>query len=280
MKKKESASEFEAKDLPSTRKEQFFDISKHRFFLLFALGALFLLFSLPFLASLLYHDIFALSVSSSDLSADDKETALFGAELLFSAAFVASLLIMGLGLGGIGKVLRRLLYDEPIFFKEDFFSGIKENAKQYLLLSLFVGLVWLLSHWVSYLSNNYILKGAFYGINVALIYPPLFVAFFLSGVYSNPLSKNIVGGFSLYFKAFPSVFLCFLSFYAMSFLQYVPILILKYALLVLLFLLYTPFSLLLSFCNCMRLFDEEINKDQFPESYKKGLADYYRDDAE
>lgn len=280
MKKKVSKNEFEVKDLPSTRKEQFFDVCRHRFFLLLALGALFLLFALPLLASLLYRDVFALSVSASDLSAEDKETALFGAELIFSAAFLASLLLAGLGLGGIGKALRRLFYDEPIFLKEDFFSGIKENAKQYLLLSFFVGLVWLLSHWVSYLSDNFILKGAFYGVNVALIYPPLFVAYFLCGVYSNPLSKNVVGGFSLYFKAFPSVFLCFLSFYAVCFLQYVPILILKYALLVLLFLLYVPFSLLLSFSNCMRLFDEEINKEQFPEAYKKGLSDSYRDSGE
>ncbi len=276
MKKKAKVNDYEVKSLPATRKEQFFDILRHRYFLLLGLGAIFLVFALPLLGGLAYRDFSLLGLESSELSSNEKETLRFGVEIIFSLIFFASLLVLSVGLSGISKVLRQLLYDEPVFLKEDFFSGIKENFKQYFLLSLILALFWLAAHLLSYFASNWILRGIFYGINIALVFPPIFVAFFLSSCYSNSLGKNIQVGVSLYLKAFPSIFLTFISLYALAFLNYVPIPILKYVLLVLLFLCYVPLSLLFGYCNQIRLYDELINKEQFLSNYHKGLADSYQ----
>lgn len=275
MKKKKINKDYGVSDLPHNRKEQFFDIAKHRFFLLLGLGLLLLLFSLPLLASLIYRDVLLMGLEASEAASETKEATSFSVNLLFSGLFVVSLLILSIGLGGISKILKELVYDEPIFFKDDFFKGIKENFRQYLILAVFAGIFWFFANLIYLIANNLILKVVFVGINVALIFPPVFVGFFLSTVYSNKFFKSLQGGLTIYFKAFPSVFLSFFAVYAVSFLQYIPLLLVKYLLLAVMFVVYMPFALLASFSNQTRLFDDLINKDQFPEYYHKGLSDYY-----
>ncbi len=275
MKRKAKNVDYAIGNLPHNRKEQFFDIAKHRFFLLLGIGLIILLFSLPIFASMIYRDVLLMSVEASEATSAEKEATSFSVNLLFSFLFAFSLLILSVGLSGISKILRELIYDEPIFFKDDFFSGIKENARQHLILALFAGIFWFFANFISLIANNFILKVIFVGVNIAFIFPPVFVGFFLANVYSNKFFKNLQSGFVIYFKAFPSVILTFVSIYALSFLQYVPLLIVKYLVMAALTVIYVPFAFLISFLNQIRLYDELINKEQFPEYYHKGLADYY-----
>lgn len=276
-KKKKSVKtiDFAISSLPKTRKEQFFDILSHRFFLLMGLGALILLFSLPFLGLSLYKDVSSMAIEASNAEVSAKQQSLFFTMLIYRLACLPSFLILSLGLSGAQKIFLELLYDEPIFFRSDFLSGIKENWKQYFLLASFFWLFWFISELASSFFTNIFVEVVFPGINIALLYPAIFVAFFLMNTYTNSFGKNITSGYAIYFKAFPSVFLTFLAVFALIFLKYIPLILVKYTVILLCFLLYLPISLLLGYENQMRLFDLYINKEQFPNFYQKGLASFY-----
>lgn len=261
--------------LPKTRKEQFFDILSHRFFLLMGLGALALLFSLPFLGLSLYKDVASLAIDASGVEEAAKQESLFFTMLLYRLSCLIAFLILAIGLAGISKILKELLYDEPIFFKSDFGSGIKENWKQYALFAVLFWLFWFISELASSFFTNIYLEVFFPAVNLALIYPAIFMAFFLASTYSNSFTKNLTSGYALYFKAFPGVFLTFLSVFALTFLRFIPLILVKYTIVILLYLIYLPIVLLLSYENAIRLFDLYINETQFPDFYKKGLADFY-----
>lgn len=267
--------DFAISSLPKTRKEQFFDVLSHRFFLLMGMGGLLLLFSLPFLGVSLYKDVSSMAIEASNAEGAAKQQSLFFMMLIYRLACLPAFLILSLGLSGTQKIYKELLYDEPIFFRSDFLSGIKENWKQYFLLASFFWLFWFISELASSFFTNIFVEVLFPGINIALIYPAIFVAFFLMNTYTNSFGKNMTCGYALYFKAFPSVILTFLAVFALTFLKYIPLILVKYTVILLCFLLYVPISLLLAYENQMRLFDLYINKEQFPDFYQKGLASFY-----
>ncbi|HBX25762.1 MAG TPA: hypothetical protein DEF61_05960 [Firmicutes bacterium] len=279
MKRAIRSKEFDKNDLPSTRKEQFFDLFRHRFFFLLGLGVLFLLFFIPFFASIVYKDLAILSINQSEMDANDKAASLLFISLLFSFLAMLGLLIFSIGLSGVMKLLKQLIYDEPIFFKDDFLTGIKENYKSFLLLSFFAGLLNLISNVIGILFDNVLLlKIIFPALNFVLFYPVIFVAFFLASTYSNRLLVTLRSSLLIYIKHFPSVFLCFALVYGVSFYQYIDIMLLKYLLIVFTLLLYFPILLLSSYLNQIRIYDYLINKDQFPSYYLKGLSSFYQNE--
>ena len=279
MKRAIRSKEFDKNDLPSTRKEQFFDLFRHRFFFLLGLGVLLLLFFIPFFASIVYKDLAILAINQADMEIEEKSSSLLFIGLLFSILTIFGLLIFSIGLAGVMKLLKQLIYDEPIFFKDDFLTGIKENYKSFLLLSFFAGLLNLISNVIGILFDNVLLlKIIFPALNFVLFYPVIFVSFFLTSTYSNRLLVTLRSSLLIYIKHFPSVFLCFALVYGVSFYQYIDIMLLKYLLIVFTLLLYFPILLLSSYLNQIRIYDYLINKDQFPSYYLKGLSSFYQNE--
>lgn len=281
MKKVIKTKDFDKSDLPSTRKEQFFDLLKHRFFFLLGLGVILLLFFIPLFASIVYKDLAILGINQSNMEANEKSSSLFFISLLFSFLVMMGLLIFSIGLAGVMKLLKQLIYDEPIFFKDDFLSGIKENFKSFLLISFLTGLLNLISNTIAILFDNVlIVKILFPALNFALFYPVLFVCIFLSSTYSNNLMTTIKSSIVIYIKHFPTVFLCFVLTYGVTFFQYIDIMLLKYLLILFVLLIYFPILFLASYLNQIRIYDSLINKDQFPSYYLKGLSSFYNDRQE
>lgn len=281
MKKVIKTKDFDKSDLPSTRKEQFFDLLKHRFFFLLGLGVILLLFFIPLFASIVYKDLAILGINQSNMEANEKSSSLFFISLLFSFLVMMGLLIFSIGLAGVMKLLKQLIYDEPIFFKDDFLSGIKENFKSFLLISFLTGLLNLISNTIAILFDNVlIVKILFPALNFALFYPVLFVCIFLSSTYSNNLMTTIKSSIVIYIKHFPTVFLCFVLTYGVTFFQYIDIMLLKYLLILFVLLIYFPILFLSSYLNQIRIYDSLINKDQFPSYYLKGLSSFYNDRQE
>lgn len=274
--KKNVIKDFNVQSLPSNRKEQFFDLLKHRFFLFFSLGSLLLLFSLPFLGALLTRDIFlVMAHNDSSINNEEKFKIINTIQFYYSLSRIISFLIIALGLGGILGIYKQLIYDEPLFFKEDFFYSLKENWKQYVIYGLFAAIFCFFADFLAFLISIDYLKYIFKALNAVFLLPILFVALFVSNNYQNSLIKSISTSLLIYLKAFPSIFLSFILIYAISFLSYIPFLFLKYALLLSIFLLVLPILLLGAYENVTSLFDSLINREQFPDYYLKGLSTFY-----
>lgn len=271
MKKiKHSSTDYQISQLPSTRRKQFSDVLSHRYRVLLLIGMILVLFFLPQLGALIYKDATIMAINHG--SYDDKYGRIFSVHIIYIAISLVTSLIFYVGLSGVLKIFKEMVYDEPIFFKNDFIQGIKENFKSFIVISIILSLFSALDTIITYAYGNLlyvqIIAPAF---NYALIFPICYVAMFLCTFYSNKFFVVVKASSILYFRFFPTVFLGFVLSFGLYLLKYIPLIYLKYGLFLLLIMFFLPLVILGSIENFAHIFDETINKEQYPDYYKKGL---------
>lgn len=278
MKKRKAPQKpFEIEMLPSSRKEQFFDLAKHRFFFFLGVGALLLGFSLPILGGAFFKDMGLINLSISSAGEEEQKASSYAIKLIAYAIQGLGFPFLGFGLAGILAPLKNLAWNDPLFFKDDFKSGLKENARSYVGIGFLWGLFYFLEGLIGLLFSNLPWFGAvLFGINLALVYPVLIASLFLTLYYSNPFAMTIQKGAAIYFRHFPLLFLSSLCLLLPLFSIYIPIFLVKYGVLILWMALIFPFAVLFSFELHLHYFDEDVNLRQFPDHYQKGLTSYYQ----
>ena len=150
MKLEKAGQDFNKESLPKNRKELFFDCIKQRFGLIMLTSFVLFLFTLPLLVVLFIKDAYLISVG---VSFENKEITEANYETMYlmvtNFGYLASIpcfLILSVGLAGALRVFRQLVWQEGVFFKEDFFDGIKLNFKHYLIYGLIFGICFYLSN--------------------------------------------------------------------------------------------------------------------------------------
>ena len=265
------SSDYEQRERPRTRVAQFFDIFKHRFLELLKLSLLQAVFSLPLLVT-----IFLFWLLLPNAHTNQAAMMVF---LIQGASSLITLPIAFVGLVGSFYALKKLAYAEGEFASSSFFIGMKEEWKKGLLIGLVAGL-----------SAGIAIVGAYFfifspydiiswvkglGIAVSIIqlivvYISCYYSIAQIVVYENklwPIIKNSVimnlmrfpinlGLFILY----PGVFIALIC--IIPYTMYVG---------VGLMMLTSVFGHLVWMMNTMSAFDKFINKEQFPDYYRKGL---------
>ena len=270
MKNRQAKTKFEESNLPRTRKQQFGDILKLRYLSLVFIGVMLLLFFLPIMFCIVYRDTSQITLISQ-YEGEELSSRLVFINLLFSWILIPSIMIFSIGLAGSLKIIRRLIWGEPIFLKEDFLTGIKENWKGYLVVSFIAGALNAINTLVvSFLPGNNFLTYLPLIALLVLFYPVIFVFAFYNVVYSDKVGKNIVLSLKLYFRSVFITFLFCLMCYSLILVKYIPS-ILKYFLGAALIVFVVPIMLLLFFEYEIHVFDKHINACQYPQFVKRGL---------
>ncbi len=277
MKNKKASHDFRIESLPKTRRQQFSDLVKHRYGDLMKLGLLTLLFALPLLASCLIRDMAILAIPKGEGMEEQAYSMLFSTTLIHGLIRVVALGVLSLGLAGSFLVIRELCYSEPVFFREDFLSGIKKNWKQALIISLIVSVLLLVQEMLQLMLNNLIAETLPMAINLVVLFPVCLVAFYVCSTYSNSFLGHIKVSFGIYSAALPKVALSYLLVGVLMLPSLLPVglIFVEYPLIIALIIFLSPMSLLAIDLLFLSVFDEHINKVQFPEYYKKGL--YFKD---
>ena len=270
MKNRQAKTNFEELNLPRTRKQQFGDILKLRYLSLVFIGVMLLLFFLPIMFCIVYRDTSQITLISQ-YEGEELSSRLVFINLLFSWILIPSIMIFSIGLAGSLKIIRRLIWGEPIFLKEDFLTGIKENWKGYLVVSFIAGALNAINTLVvSFLPGNNFLTYLPLIALLVLFYPVIFVFAFYNVVYSDKVGKNIVLSLKLYLRSVFITFLFCLMCYSLILVKYIPS-ILKYFLGAALIIFVVPIMLLLFFEYEIHVFDKHINAYQYPQFAKRGL---------
>lgn len=276
IKPKTAAEDFSADMLPHTRRQVFFDVCKLHFGKLLLCGFIMLLFSLPLHFAALFSDLYGISVmegfNAGEITAEEAYTAL----RLQAGASVAGILfymLLGMGLSGLGRIIKRLGWEENVTVGEDFFLGVRQNAGQYTLLMFITGVIVLACSCVT----NPIITGSDYfpGIAAVIICGIMLMpigAFIVVTIpiYKLKFTQHIKYAFILYgsnfLKAAAASVLCFLPFT----IQLIPNL---WCVILgrLLSSVLSPFVMLGWFLFTYNLLDKAINKDNYPELVNKGL---------
>ena len=276
-KNKEKTRDFEKGDLPSNRVEVFFDSIKMRYSVIFKIGILLLLFSLPFLIASFFKDSYLLSIETSLNSEEITETQynsyLLMATRIYCWVCIPCFALISLSLAGSIRIIKNLVWQDPIFFKQDFIDGIKANAMRYIVYSLFIGLIHYLSRMAILLNLNVpIISYLPSAISLGVFLPVVLFNFVQSQIYNISLLQEVKNGFLLYIRTFFTTFAATIiasapiGFYFISFIYVKAVVEIIYVVFIL------PIVLLGELLYFFSKLDRFVNKEHHPEIYDKGIV--------
>lgn len=260
--------DFLVSDLPKNRREQFFDLLKNNYWVLFKTGLIMLLFALPFFAMLIFRSI--LIHGSGD------PNTIIAIQLIFYAANIITSMIFSLGLAGAIKIIKRLVWNEPIFYAHDIFEGIKENIVFFLTAAFIISLTYALSQIVILFNVGgqylmYLPKVIF----LIFVCPLFLEALSFSFIYKCKIITALKAGLIFGIKCYPSAIISSSIFSIFLLLNLIPYIFIKLGIIILVMLFLFPIFLLGIFANQMRLYDKHFNPQNYPELVGIGL---YKED--
>ncbi|MBO4572537.1 MAG: hypothetical protein J5762_02045 [Clostridia bacterium] len=273
---KKADHDFEEDKLPSNRKEVFFDALKIRAGTLIRLGLVLLLFAAPLIVAGFikdsYYYIVQTSYAQGEMTEENYSGIIFTIELFYYVAKIICFIVLGLGLSGVLRVIRQIIWGEPVFFWHDIFDGIKMQGARYSIYFFFAGLLNLLGRLVIFFGfNSEFLKYLPLGLNYVLFLPPLLYALIQSQIYRFRLLDEYKNGFILYFKTIPQTVLVTIIVCLPLLFDLISLLVLKYAVIAIYVVAVLPLLTMGEFLYFMSVLDRYINKERYPEIYDKGV---------
>lgn len=270
-KKQVNKNDFLVTDLPSNRKELFFDILKNQWRNLLILSLIFLLLFLPLVISRYYNLIIINDIINS--GSDDAGALVFNFSIGYNFVVFIILIVVGIFYGGIARIYKKLAFNEGFFLGADFVKGIKENFKDFIFFFALYGFLNLIIETlcINFLLENNYLYYFFKVINYATLLPIFGICLSLGSIYTDSVFKKIKVACRIYIK------------YLFKILLMLAVFILPLALLLInstsiqLFvpfvytILYFPLAYLVFILLLNSIFDEVINKKNFPNLVGKGM---------
>lgn len=272
--------DFTEASLPHSRRDVFRDVLKNRWKDLLKVGALLLLFSLPLLVFGAVGEINAANIyaeyKNGAISAETYASEVAASNGAFALIKIIGYIIFSVGIAGSARVLRQIIWDEPLFFFEDFKDGIKIYGGQFALAMFLYGLCSYTAVFFSSAANG-ILYAIALGLGVFILLPAMFFWLSERTVYANRIGENIRNGFMFYvrtlFKSIGMLLLAFLPFTLEYVLEFFGLynFIFKYSYLLICTFLFLPLGIMLWLLYTYSVFDKYINAELFPEILHKGF---------
>ncbi|HCY51210.1 MAG TPA: hypothetical protein DHU65_00710 [Clostridiales bacterium] len=272
--------DFTEASLPHSRRDVFRDVLKNRWKDLLKLGALLLLFSLPLLVFGAVGEINAANIyaeyKNGAISAETCASEVAASNGAFALIKIIGYIIFSVGIAGSARVLRQIIWDEPLFFFEDFKDGIKIYGGQFALAMFLYGLCAYTAVFFSSATNG-ILYAIALGLGVFILLPAMFFWLSERTVYASRIGENIRNGFMFYvrtlFKSIGMLLLAFLPFTLEYVLEFFGLynFIFKYSYLLICTFLFLPLGIMLWLLYTYSVFDKYINAELFPEILHKGF---------
>ncbi len=279
-KPKVAKKDFTGDNLPHSRRDVFRDVLKNRWKDLLKLGALLLLFSLPLLVFGAVGEINAANIyaeyKNGAISAETCASEVAASNGAFALIKIIGYIIFSVGIAGSARVLRQIIWDEPLFFFEDFKDGIKIYGGQFALAMFLYGLCAYTAVFFSSATNG-ILYAIALGLGVFILLPAMFFWLSERTVYASRIGENIRNGFMFYvrtlFKSIGMLLLAFLPFTLEYVLEFFGLynFIFKYSYLLICTFLFLPLGIMLWLLYTYSVFDKYINAELFPEILHKGF---------
>ena len=251
-------------DLPATRREVFRDCYREQFSVIFRLGLITLGGFLPCLFVLWLRDAYL----SQAAAGGDVAGALRMANIRYGLPLVLAAALFFMVFAGVVRVLRQLLWREPVFFGDDFRRGFRSDAFRFALIALFTAAVRLFIGSLSGSVVTYLL----FGVYLTLVLPVAAWTLLQNVYYKVSVFGGVRNGVLHYLRSLPVTLLLVLATALPLFaaLTFVPIVV-RYPLLILFALFGIVPLAMMWLLYASHLFDRTINRETYPEIWRRGL---------
>ena len=269
--------EYKPEKLPTSRREQFFDLLTHNYLLLLFLGFVFLFTFLPMFICIFIRDFYFASYMAMYQREEITQEQLVSltTSLLHTMNIIisSSFIFTSISFAGVSKIYRHLIWTEPIFLFRDFLKGIKENIVKILLFDLVI----IASIYGLYSLNMipidiWIVKYLPFAI-FACIVIAVYLHFILQiNIYNQKGLMLVKNCFAVYFRS-PLITLLFVAllFLVILLANIINVILIKFIVFCALTLFLLPIYLLIWFLLDINILDKCVNKELFKEVYRKGL---------
>ncbi|HHX80300.1 MAG TPA: hypothetical protein GX692_04460 [Acholeplasmataceae bacterium] len=279
-----AARDFQKEDLPSDRKEVFFDLLKYRFDLIMKNGLLLFLFLLPAFLLAFGHHFIMENIHHRFISSEITETEYLSLITAYrntkNVVLIFCLLIFSIGLSGIIRITKMMVWYDYIFYSSDFVTGIKQNFKHLAVLSILYGLVNYLNGFLMGIkiegrnSNliNPLLKALPLGFTLILFIPISLLVISEISVYDNNFLKRLRNGTEIYFNTFiKTAGMTFILLSPLAFVLLINNVFVQIAIMIALSIFYLPIIIIIWLLYSYSVFDLYINVKLYPELVDKGI---------
>ncbi|MFA5235955.1 MAG: hypothetical protein WC399_03860 [Bacilli bacterium] len=274
--------------LPHNRVQSFADCLFNKTSKTLLIGVMILLFSLPLLlilgiANILVYET-TLQVASGTLTEADGAQRIFDTLNAAYLLLIPALVVLFIGLAGLVRVSRRMIFQEHVAFFADFASGVKSNCRAFSLTAFVLGLLHFVMMYLARLGY-FVADTAWLDLTfavslgalvLALVIAPLIM--FQTDLYNLPFLHKLKNAFLLAMRTAIAT----IPFMGLLFSPWLLLLIrydgaTYFLVIVLLFLLITPLELLALQQYAYSILDRFINKTHHPEIYDKGIYRHAND---
>ena len=274
MKQKVAKTDFSEQNLPHNRKEVFFDCVKLYWQKLLLLGLIMLACAVPLLTVSAVCDTVQQGLSRQLVDGVIDKVTYNGqaAWLRFAEALIdiPCYVIVCVGLSGMVRVTRQMIWAEPLFFANDFADGIKQNWLTFCLCGFLVSL---LNVYLAFAESSGGGLPAYLplGVVTIVVLPTALWMMAASSVYNIGIGKNITNSFVLYIKT-PFVTWLFVALFAsVAIPGLIGFVALRCIFLAVFIVVLLPALVMLWQLVCYSYFDKFINKQAYPEIVDKGI---------
>lgn len=274
MKKKVNVikSDFLVTDLPSNRKELFFDILKNQWRNLLLLSLIVMVILLP-LVILRYYNMVIITNMLNSNNIEDIRNNVFNSYVAYNVINSFLIVICGVLFGGVLRIYKKLSYNDGFFLGADFIKGVKENFKDFVVIfSVYAFINFLLEILcVNFLLDNNYLYYFFKVINYLIICPIVLIWVSLSSIYSDKVMVKLKSSYKLYIRYLFKILLVFIILVLPLFFLFIGNSYIQLFLPIGYSILYFPYAYLIFVLFMNYIFDEQINKKNFPDLVGKGM---------
>lgn len=276
MKGGRTRSDFGRDNLPRTYPSLWADNVRQRWGTLLLFGALSLLALLPSFALLIWEDLYAFSlsdkVSLGELTLAQAASLSFWHRNITGSFYLLAIPIFLIVSFALMRYLRLLAFQEPLFWKDDFFSSLKATWKFGLVYGLvFAALLWV-SLFVAGSDIHPFLRYLPLLLLIVFLLPLLLYSLTLTPYYDLSFFGLLSRSVLLYLRHFPFTLLFLLGFVSPFFSFFIANPLIRYPLLLLFVVFLYPLLMHAWMVYCLSIYDKDINKDDFPDFYRKGMA--------
>ncbi len=273
----ERKTDFTVKELPHTRRQIFVDLLKNQKRQMVSLSMLLFVFLLPLVVDILLFNSFIIGIPTSE---DNYSSIVFSLILYMMIIAIPCVMIGFVGLSGLAHVCKNIAWQNAVLFGPEFFTGIKKNWKQ----SLVFGLIWGISLFLLVVGSLFMLRTQvdseqpwvqsigmglcivqFIVLSIICVYSLTYSCYYTNTVW-QVFRNSFVFFVAKFFKNLGLFIITTGLVVGLMFIDFIAQIVI---IIVIAFL--SSFMMISWTLLSHEAFDQYINKDNYPEYYKKGL---------